>query len=143
MSLFAQLDTQLMRFAAAQGAVLTRDRRGQSLLPAGPNMVGFEERRIDWQRQGLNLALIIQPNFLVTGVDTSKWNLRLVAWQGSGHHKHTLSHNLVTSGAFHNIADHLPALLLEAQRYLAQVQPSDLQPLPYMREQQQKRASEK
>jgi hypothetical protein len=136
MSVFAQLEVHLINFAAEHHALLTRNRQGESLRPAGPTMVGFEERRIDWQRAGINRALIIQPDFLVTGVDTSKWNVRLVAWQGSGHHKRTAGQDLVTSMPFQNIADRLADLLAEARSYLNRIQLSDLRPMPYLREQE-------
>jgi hypothetical protein len=128
MSVFIQLEAQLKQCAAEQQAVLTQDRQGMSLR------FGFEERRIDWQQDGINRAIIIQPDFLETGVDTTKWNFSAVAWQGSGHEKRTIDYELATSVAFQAIAERVDSLLLEARTYLNAIQASDLQPMPYMRE---------
>jgi hypothetical protein len=135
MSIFASIESQLVELSTAYRAVLTRNRNGQSLRPAGPNMASFEERRIDWQREGLNLALIIQPDFLVTGVDTSKWNFRAVVWQGNGHRKLTAGQDFVTSMPFQHIEEQIDDLLVKACDYLNSIQMSDLEPMPYLREQ--------
>ncbi len=138
MSIFAPIESQLTELSTAYKAVLTRDRHGQSLRPAGPNMASFEERRIDWQREGLNLALIIQPDFLITGVDTSKWNFRAVVWQGIGHQKCTASQDFATSMPFQYIEERIESLLVKACDYLNNIQMSDLKPMPYLREQRGK-----
>jgi hypothetical protein len=133
MSLFAPIESQLTALAAAYQAVLTRDRNGQSLRPMGPNDAGFEERRIDWQREGINLAIIIQPDFLETGVDTTKWNFSAVVWQGSGHDKRTAEQDFITSMPFQYIEEHIESLLMKACSYLNSIQMSDLKPMPYLR----------
>jgi len=127
MSVFAQIESRLLQCAAAQQAVLTQNREGMSVR------FGFEERRIDWQQDGINRAIIIQPDFLATGVDTTKWNFRAVAWQGSGHKKRTAGHDFATSLAFEVIEGRIESLLAEACAYLQAIRASDLQPLPYMR----------
>lgn len=128
MSLFAQIDPHLTRFAAEQPAVLTRDRNGMSLLLAGPNRTGFEERRLDWQRATLNLAIILQPNFLATGVDVTRWNFVAVAWQGSGHRKYTAGKDFLTSVPFQEMEAHVVELLAQARTYLTHLHLHDLKP---------------
>ena len=135
MSIFALTESQLTELAAAYQAVLTRDRDGQSLRPMGPNHASFEERRIDWQREGFNLAIIIQPNFLATGVDTTKWNFRAVAWQGSGHEKRTAGQDFATSMPFQYIEERIESLLVKACSYLNSIKMSDLKPMPYLHKQ--------
>ncbi|RZJ94343.1 MAG: hypothetical protein EOO60_03255 [Hymenobacter sp.] len=98
-------------------------------------LFGFEERRIDWQQDGINRAIIIQPDFRATGVDTTKWNFRAVAWQGSAHKKQTADYDFATSVAFQAIEERIDSLLSEARTYLNTIQASDLRPMPYMREQ--------
>ena len=75
MSLFKDIDGKLEFFAKKLKAKLTIDRpwAPKSLHP-------FEERRIDWEEDGLNKAIIIQPYFGLSGVDTTKWSLINVAW---------------------------------------------------------------
>jgi hypothetical protein len=140
MSIFAPIESQLTTLSAAYQAVLTRDRNGQSLRPMGSNQTGYEERRIDWQREGINRAIIIQPDFLETGVDTTKWNLRAVVWQGSGHEKRTADQDFATSIPFQYIEEHIESLLMKACGYLNSIQMSDLKPMPYLRQQRDKSA---
>ena len=135
MSIFALIESQLTELVAAYQAVLTRDRDGQSLRLMGPNHASFEERRIDWQREGINLAIIIQPDFLVTGVDTTKWNFRAVAWQGSGHERRTARQDFATSMPFQFIEERIESLLVKACSYLNIIKMSDLKPMPYLHEQ--------
>lgn len=138
MSIFAPIESKLTELSAAYQAVLTRDRNGQSLRPMGPNHASFEERRIDWQREGINLAIIIQPDFLATGVDTTKWNFRAVVWQGGGHEKRTAGQDFVTSMPFQYIEERIESLLMKACSYLNSIKMSDLKPMPYLREQRGK-----
>ena len=135
MNIFALIESQLTELAAAYQAVLTQDRDWQSLRPKGPNHASFEERRIDWQREGINLAIIIQPDFLATGVDTTKWNFRAVAWQGSGHEKRTTGQDFATSMPFQYIEERIESLLVKARSYLNSIKMSDLKPMPYLHEQ--------
>jgi hypothetical protein len=129
MNVFVQIEARLRQCAVEQQAVLTQDRAGMSLR------FGFEERRIDWQQDGINRAIIIQPDFLATGVDTTKWNFSAVAWQGSAHKKRTADYDFATSVAFQAIEERIDSLLSEACTYLNNIQASHLQPMPYMREQ--------
>lgn len=145
MSVFAQIDARLAQFAATQQALLTRDRNGDSLRPTGPNGTVFEERRIDWQRDDFNLALIIQPDFGGADVDSSKWHLVALAWKyvpgGSG--KRTAMLHLVNGRPFGEIETRVEELLAEAGTYLNGLQARDLKPvidLHHQREVRRQRA---
>ena len=72
MSIFVNIDKTLKIFAKNIFAQLTIDR------PFPQNY--FEERRIDWIENGINKAILIQPNFEIDGVNSKKWSLTLVAW---------------------------------------------------------------
>ena len=75
MSLFKNIDKNLESIAEKLRAKLTVDR------PWAPKALHpFEERRIDWEENGLNKAIIIQPFFGSSGVDTTKWSLINIAW---------------------------------------------------------------
>lgn len=145
MSVFAQIDTQLTQFAAAQHTVLTRDRHGESLRSWGPNNPGFEERRIDWQRDEMNLAVIIQPHFGEITVDSSKWYFYALAWQNvaTGSGKRVAELRLVSGRPFPEIEARIEELLTEAGVYLNGLQARDLRPqidLRHQREAGQQRA---
>ncbi|UOQ53579.1 hypothetical protein [Hymenobacter cellulosivorans] len=122
MSVFAHIDERLEQFAAAQHTVLTRNRKGFS---------DFEERRIDWQRDGFNLAVIIQPTFELKGVDTSKWNVRVVAWKNisSGSGRLAVGQDLVVGRPFPEIEARIDELLDEAGTYLNSLHSRDLKPM--------------
>jgi hypothetical protein len=128
MSVFIQLDERLVQFAAAQHTVLTRDRENH--WPGGMSYLGFEERRVDWQRDGFNLAVIIQPDFGGMAVDSSKWHFYALAWQNvagrSG--KRVAELRLVSGQPFLEIEAHLDELLTEASVYLNGLQARDLRP---------------
>ena len=66
MSIFVNIDKTLKIFAKNIFAQLTIDR------PFPQNY--FEERRIDWIENGINKAILIQPNFEIDGVNSKKWN---------------------------------------------------------------------
>jgi hypothetical protein len=128
MSVVAKIDERLVQFAAAQHAVLTRDRENH--WPGGPGHLGFEERRVDWQRDGFNLAVIIQPDFGSMAVDSSKWHFYALAWQnetkGSG--KRVAELRLVSGRPFSEIEARIDELLTEAGNYLDGLQARDLRP---------------
>ena len=128
MSVFAQIDERLMQFAVEQHTVLTRDRKNH--WPGGAGDLGFEERRVDWQRDGFKLAIIIQPDFGGMAVDSSKWHFYALAWQneamGSG--KRVAELRLVSGSPFPEIEAHIEELLATARTFLNGLQPHDLQP---------------
>ena len=143
MSVFTQIDERLVQFAAAQHTVLTRDRENH--WPGGPGHLGFEERRVDWQRDGFNLAVIIQPDFGGLAVDSSKWHFYALAWQnetrGSG--KRVAELRLVSGRPFSEIEARIEELLTDASVYLNGLQARDLRPqidVRHQREVRQQRA---
>ncbi|MFT5820068.1 MAG: hypothetical protein ACI8ZM_001302 [Crocinitomix sp.] len=75
MSLFKQIDAKLEQLSNKLGANLTKDR------PEYPEALRtFEERRIDWEDSGILKAIIIQPTFKISGVDSKIWNFINFAW---------------------------------------------------------------
>ncbi|MCG7754803.1 hypothetical protein [Flavihumibacter cheonanensis] len=75
MGLFQNIDFKLINFSNNIGAQLSRDR------PEYPEELKiFEERRIDWIDDGINKAIIIQPDFEINGVNKESWNFILFAW---------------------------------------------------------------
>ncbi len=75
MSRFSNIDKALEKLADRFKAKLTKDR------PDYPKALRtFEERRIDWIKNDINKAIIIQPTFKAKGVDSSRWNFINIAW---------------------------------------------------------------
>ena len=75
MSKFDTIDIKLNQLANRLNARVTKDR------PGYPDILRtFDERRIDWADHLVNKAIIIQPTFEETGVDSSRWNLVNIAW---------------------------------------------------------------
>ncbi|UOG77391.1 hypothetical protein MTX78_23905 (plasmid) [Hymenobacter tibetensis] len=128
MSVFTQIDERLQQFAAAQHTVLTRDRENH--WPGGPGHLGFEERRIDWQQDGCNLAVIIQPDFGKMAVDSSQWHFYALAWQNvaTGSGRRVAKRHLVNGRPFSEIKARIEELLIEAGSYLHGLQARDLRP---------------
>jgi hypothetical protein len=82
-SIFKQIDSRLVELSMRLNAKLTKDR------PEYPEALRtFEERRIDWMDGEVNKAIIIQPNFEVTGVNSKIWNFILLAWHDDGQSLH-------------------------------------------------------
>ena len=75
MSKFKSIDKKIKQVAEELNARLSIDRPNY----AHP-LRTFEERRIDWIDGEVNKAIIIQPHFSSTGLDSSKWYLMNVAW---------------------------------------------------------------
>lgn len=139
MSVFTQIDERLVQFAAEQHSVLTRDRENH--WPGGPGHLGFEERRVDWQRDGFNLAVIIQPDFGGMAVDSSKWHFYALAWQNeaTGSGKRVAELRLVSGRPFPEIEAHIEELLTKAGVYLNGLQARDLRPQIDIRHQREVR----
>lgn len=72
MSLFTSIDPKLRIIADQLQAKLKIDREWDPTA-------SFEERRIDWIQNGINKAIIIQPTFESTGVDSKRWNFYVFA----------------------------------------------------------------
>ncbi len=68
---FPNIDPKLETIAAQVKGRLTKDRRGECES-------GFEERRIDWEVDGMRKAIIIQP---FGGVGSAWWSFVALAWR--------------------------------------------------------------
>jgi len=87
----------------------------------------FEERRIDWTDGKIRKAIIIQPNFEVTGVNQSIWNLLNVAWLDNKFpHEKTWSKHLVEKKDFSFIENAITELLSESIKNLNKITIEDL-----------------
>lgn len=73
MSRFTEIDPKLEILSNQLGGRLSINRDWDPTA-------GFEERRIDWADCEINKAIIIQPTFESTGVNSSIWNFSNVAW---------------------------------------------------------------
>jgi len=89
----------------------------------------FEERRIDWVENSIHKAIIIQPNFTSTGVDSTKWSFINLAWitkkgiaQKPGHRI-----TLIEKGDFDEIEYRINELLSQSITNLQTVKLSDIQ----------------
>lgn len=123
MSRFKNIDEKLERLSAKLGAKITKDR------PSYPESLRtFEERRIDWREEGIFKAIIIQPTFESTGVDSSKWNFINIAWYDDAKsvHRPKLMNNLVNQENFEIIESKIDELLLESENTLSNISKSDL-----------------
>lgn len=75
MSRFKLIDEKLAKLAIKLNAKLTKDR------PEYPEALRtFEERRIDWIKNKICKAIIIQPNFEDIGVNSTIWNFINIAY---------------------------------------------------------------
>lgn len=121
MSRFKEIDPKLKTLSEKLEAKLTIDRDWD------PN-AGFEERRIDWIENDIFKAIIIQPTFKSTGVDSSKWNFINIAWYDDAKsvHRPKWMNNLIDQGKFEIIELKIDELLLESENILSTISMSDL-----------------
>lgn len=122
MSLFSQIDDQLNTLADKLQAKLSKDR------PEYPEILRtFEERRIDWQEGPIRKAIIIQPTFRETGVDSSVWNLVNIAWSDSvSKERLKWKTDLVCEEKFEVIESNIHRLLTESENNLRNIGLADL-----------------
>jgi len=123
MSRFDNIDIKLEKLSAKLGVELIKDR------PSYPEALRtFEERRIDWVENGINKAIIIQPTFTSTGVDSSNWNFINLAWIKKGHiaQKPGWIKNLVYQKDFNEIENGIDNLLKESIMNLQAVKIEDV-----------------
>lgn len=123
MSRFKQIDISLSEYANRLHARLTKDR------PGYPEALRtFEERRIDWQEGNIHKAIIIQPNFEHTGVNSNIWNFINLAWSDDGHstHRPRWIKMLVDQDKFEIIETNIVELLNKSEENLKQIGIDDL-----------------
>lgn len=95
---------------------MTKDR------PGYPEALrAFEERRIDWIENGIRKAIIIQPTFEITGVDSTRWNFNLVAWKGIGTKRLALHETLAHQVKFSEINDDIDLYLEKGVEFLKSI----------------------
>ena len=123
MSVFRKIAPILKSTADKLGDDLTKDRPGYH-----ESLRTFEERRIDWEEDGIRKAIIIQPKFTSKGVDSSFWSLVNVAWipvERKGG-KRAWSRSLIDHQPFDRIESEIKDLLKVSLANLATVTESDL-----------------
>ena len=75
MNRFEKIESFIKKINQEIGGLISKDR------PHFPEALRtFEERRIDWENSGIRKAILIQPTFEATGVNSDLWNFTLVAW---------------------------------------------------------------
>ncbi len=122
-SRFKNIDSRLTRLSEKLGATLTKDR------PSYPEALRtFEERRIDWIKDDILLAIIIQPTFERDGVNQGKWNFLTIAWKddGTSIHRPQRIDRMVVEEEFSVIESRIDDLLEHAQETLLNISDSDL-----------------
>lgn len=118
-----EIDTKLLHLANRLNARITTDRPGYPEL-----LRTFEERRIDWLDDNIRKAIILQPTFTVQGVDSSNWNLNLIAWFDDEHSEKRpkWSEQLVNKKPFQIIGQDIDNLLRIAEETLSKITFQDL-----------------
>jgi hypothetical protein len=123
MKKFTDIDGKLFTLSEKLKATLTKDR------PEYPEILRtFEERRIDWIENGINKAIIIQPTFEITGVNSEIWNLINIAWYDDSKSitRPQWIKNLVEKKDFEFIKNNIDELLLVSENNLEKIKMSDL-----------------
>ena len=123
MSRFNLIDDKLTEFAKKLNAKLTKDR------PGYPEVLRtFEERRIDWIEDNINKAIIIQPTFEATGVDSSIWNFINIAWYDDAYPvlRRGWINKLVDKREFELIENNIDILLNKSEVNLKKITMADL-----------------
>lgn len=123
MGRFQNIDNKLINLATKLEATLTRDRSGN---PQG--LRSFEERRIEWVEGGINKAIIIQPTFRASGIDSTSWSFICVGWVVRNEIAVKPGWNLylMENADFQKIEDDIDELLKQAEDILKRLQISDV-----------------
>lgn len=123
MKKFTDIDGKLFALSEKLKATLTKDR------PEYPEILRtFEERRIDWIDNGINKAIIIQPTFGISGVNSKIWNFINIAWYDDSKSiiRPQWIKNLVEKKEFEFIKNNIDDLLLVSENNLEKIKMSDL-----------------
>ena len=123
MGAFSNIDILLEQFAHKQNARLARDRNGKTI-----ELHNFEERRVDWIIDGINRAVIIQPNFDTDQFDPSKWSFRAMAWKDVGAKRYRYGQTYIKAVDMDVLEKVIPELLMEADIELNKIEFEDLLP---------------
>ena len=120
---FENIDPKLVELSQKLEAKLTKDR------PSYPDALRtFEERRLDWVKEDIFRAIIIQPTFERKGVNQRKWNFINFAWKDDGksmHRPQKIIH-LVKENKFEVIENNIDELLRQSEETLLNITEGDL-----------------
>lgn len=120
MSIFINIDPKLKIIANRLQATLKINRDWDP-------EAGFEERRIDWVQDEINKAIIIQPTFESTGVNSTLWVLYVFAWlKINGVAQKPGWKKIVVKEDFRMIETEIDRLLEEAIKHLLNVKIEDV-----------------
>lgn len=120
MSIFKNIELEIESISKELNAVISKDR------PCYPESLRtFEERRIDWEDNGIKKAIIIQPTFDGKGVNTELWNFRLVAWKGIGN-KRKYIEEVIEKTEFKIIDSNINKLLESGKKTLLDIREKHL-----------------
>ncbi len=123
MNRFNFIDNKLLRLASKLNATLRKDR------PNFPQTLRtFEERRLDWRDIEIRKAIIIQPTFEATGVNSAIWNFINIAWHHDALSRKTLKWKkiLVDKSDFEVIEKNIDELLRQSEENLKKIVYQDL-----------------
>ncbi len=113
----------MLRLASKLNATLRKDK------PNFPQVLRtFEERRLDWRDIEIRKAIIIQPTFEATGVNSAIWNFINIAWHHDVLSGKTLKWKkiLVNKSDFEVIEKNIDALLHQSEENLKKIVFKDL-----------------
>ena len=120
MSIFKNIELEIVSIGKELNAVISKDR------PSSPQSFRtFEERRIDWEDNGIKKAIIIQPTFESKGVNSNLWNFRLVAWKGIAK-KRVYHKEIIEKSDFTIIESNIKELLKIGKETLLKIQDEHL-----------------
>jgi hypothetical protein len=123
MSRFDNIDSKLISFASKLNATFKKDR------PGYPEALRtFEERRIDWVEGQIRKAIIIQPTFEASGVNSSIWNLINLAWVERNGIPVLPAWKvvLIEKSDFRKIEDNIDELLIQSESNLKKIEIDDV-----------------
>lgn len=123
MSVFSNIDDKLIKLSNKLNATLTKDR------PSYPKALRtFEERRIDWNVNEINRAIIIQPNFEHNGVNNRIWNFINIAWYDDAKsiNRPQWYKNLAEKEKFEILEKNIDELLRTSENNLQNIKMTDL-----------------
>ena len=122
MSRFINIESIIEQTSYEVEGAISKDR------PSYPEALRtFEERRIDWQDKGLMKAMIIQPTFEASGVNSELWNFRLVSWAWVNKKRVSYFKELISKRDFKIIENNIQGLLNQGKHILKGVTINDLE----------------
>jgi len=120
MSIFKNIELDIESVSKELNAIISKDR------PSSPQSLRtFEERRIDWEDNGIKKAIIIQPTFELEGVNSNLWNFTIVAWKGISK-KRVYLKKVIEKSDFINIESNIKELLKAGKEILINIKDEDL-----------------